>query len=976
MQRTIASACGVGEQTGQVQTLVREFTVANKAPVEGRVFAAEFFGAFGYGFSGMPDGEYLVELGMCEGCFRAAGQRVFDVLINGVERLRKFDIFKEAGGQGLAVERTFTVRPRDGRIGIRFVPRKDNVSLSRLRIYDARGALVVEDSVTHYLAAITSANPCDKSITLHAIGNAHLDPIWQWRWTEGCAEVMATMRSALDRMNEYPEFKFSCSSALYFFWIEKMDPEMLEEIRARVAGGRWEVVGGWWVQPDCNIPAGESFCRQGLYGQRTFERLLGRRASAGYNVDSFGHAGTLPAILAQSGLDGYIVGRPSTLDRSLPADQFWWQAPDGSRVLACRLSSYNNEPISDASLASVLAMDYPSRHRPFFYGVGNHGGGPTKRAIEKLGELQKSEAWPTVRLSTVGALLQGIRETGAKLPVEADELQHFAPGCYTTHSACKRLNRQAEAALMTAERFASVAGVRAAPRQIETLWQELLTWQFHDSMGGTCLFDAQQDMLMTLGGTVQSAERLLNLAVRKLAAQVDTRGAGLPFFVFNPLPWPRRELFRTHFFSGALEGGVLPSAGVVADQEGRLLPTNFRACDGVTYVGFMADVPALGYRLYRFLPGQAGPTETDLEVDAEDLSLGNGSLAFRVDGRSGALTELLSRAAGVNLCADRGNVGVVLEDLGDAWGTGIERWDRRIGQFEAESVAVTENGPAAATIRVVSRYDRSKLLLDFTLGAGCGQVDVNLRLDWQAPRRMLKLVFPLALAGSRLTSEAPYGCQSRPLTGMEEYCQQWIDLSGTTAAGPAGLALLNNAKYGFDASDSTLRLTVCRSPLYVGSQDRCVDIGPQEFRYQLLPHAGSWAAAQVPRRAYELNQPLFVVYDHNHAGRLPPVNSLASLESPSILMTVLKKAEAGEGTVVRCYESAGEQAEGLLRLPALGGPWNIRLKPHEIATFKIPAGDDRELERIDILEENPNHESNDRATAAGRLRTAVGGAGG
>ena len=176
-----------------------------------------------------------------------------------------------------------------------------------------------------------------KDKTLYMIGNAHIDPVWLWSWQEGFHEVKATFRSALDRMNEYDDFTFVASSAAFYEWIEQNDPEMFKEIQERVDQGRWQIVGGWWLEPDCNIPGGESFVRQALYGQSYFQSKFNTIARLAYNVDSFGHNGMLPQILKKSGLDYYVFMRPMPHEKELPARLFWWESEDGSRVLAFRL---------------------------------------------------------------------------------------------------------------------------------------------------------------------------------------------------------------------------------------------------------------------------------------------------------------------------------------------------------------------------------------------------------------------------------------------------------------------------------------------------------------------------------------------------------------------------------------------------------------------------------------------------------------
>src|SRR5215213_5171883 len=208
--------------------------------------------------------------------------------------------------------------------------------------------------------------------TLHMIGNAHIDPVWLWQWQEGFHEVKATFRSALDRMKQYDDFIFVASSAAFYEWVEKSDPAMFAEIQQRVREGRWQVVGGWWIEPDCNIPSGESFVRHGLYGQRYFREKFGVMARVGFNVDSFGHAGTLPQILLKSGIPYYTFLRPMPHEKSMPSRLFWWEADDGSRVLTFRIPfeylSWGKE-IDDHVARCAAEIKAPYDEGMSFYGV-------------------------------------------------------------------------------------------------------------------------------------------------------------------------------------------------------------------------------------------------------------------------------------------------------------------------------------------------------------------------------------------------------------------------------------------------------------------------------------------------------------------------------------------------------------------------------------------------------------------------------
>lgn len=223
----------------------------------------------------------------------------------------------------------------------------------------------------------------DKVYEIHLVGNAHIDPVWLWRWQEGFAEIKATFQSALDRLEEFPDFVFTSACAAYYKWVEENDPVMFEEIRKRVNEGRWFIAGGWWVQPDCNIPSGESFVRHGLYSQRYFYEKFGIMSKVGYNVDSFGHNGMLPQVLKKSGMDYYVFSRPGPHEKEIPKNLFWWEGEDGSRVLAFRIPyNYGNwwsdkdNPLRGKTLAVLELAREQGTDMMNFYGVGNHGGGP------------------------------------------------------------------------------------------------------------------------------------------------------------------------------------------------------------------------------------------------------------------------------------------------------------------------------------------------------------------------------------------------------------------------------------------------------------------------------------------------------------------------------------------------------------------------------------------------------------------------
>jgi alpha-mannosidase len=286
---------------------------------------------------------------------------------------------------------------------------------------------------------MSGKSPRDR--VLHMIGNAHIDPVWLWQWPEGYQEVRATFASAIERMSEYPEFVFTCDSVLYLAWVEEHDPDLFAAIGRRISDGRWQQVGGWWIEPDCNLPSGESFVRQALYAQRYLLAKFGVTATVGCNVDPFGHNASLPQILRKSGMDGYVFMRPGPHEMALPGPYFWWESPDGTRVLAYRIPHEycsSNTDVGgqiDKSLAQ-LPPDMPELM--VFYGVGNHGGGPTRANLDSIRRLDASGGMPQLRCSSPRDFFDRVAASGEPIPVHLGELQHHAVGCYSAHSGVKR----------------------------------------------------------------------------------------------------------------------------------------------------------------------------------------------------------------------------------------------------------------------------------------------------------------------------------------------------------------------------------------------------------------------------------------------------------------------------------------------------------------------------------------------------------
>lgn len=833
--------------------------------------------------------------------------------------------------------------------------------------------------------------------TLHMIGNAHLDPVWLWPWQEGYQEARATFWSAIHRMEEYPDFVFTCNQVVLLSWVEESDPELFEQIRKRVNEGRWHMAGGWWVEPDCNMPAGESFVRQGLYGQRYLKEKFGVTATVGMNVDPFGHNVMLPQILRGQGMDSYVFLRPGPHESDLEPTAFWWEAPDGSRVLGYRIPhEYCSPPgpVDGQTDKSLSQVDRTLGDLMIFYGVGNHGGGPTKANIESIHRFDRMGSYGRLEMSSPRRYFDELAETKgaeamAELPVRRDDLQHHAPGCYSAHSGIKAWQRRAQAKVLSAERWAALGslwqGLEDPSADLERAWKQILFNQFHDVLPGSAIESAYDDARDQLGESVAIAKRLITRVHNVIARQVDIPfdEGTQPVLVFNPHPWPVRAEVE-------LQYGAQPTGVHVLDANGALVPsqkiqsvatTNDK---GRAAQAFEADIPALGYRLYR-LHAAAAPAgltwsrSAPGELRATETLLENAHLRVELDPQTGWLSSLVHKRSGRDLVAGvRGEHLQVCEDPTDTWGHRVVSYAWPGEPMTTTRMVLREEGPLRARLRIERQWGRSTMVEELVLGHDSDQLEVRVTLDWREQAHLLKMRFPTALEEPEATYEVPFGSLKRPVDGAEEPAQSWVDLTGTLpgADGPVrgGLAVVVEAKHGYDVSPADERsgasigVTAVRSPVYSWHDPRLLDPegyysyqdqGMQRFRYLLVPHAGDWREAGLARRAAELDSPVRAMLESSHTGPLPAQLSCLSDSAGQVMVTAIKPSEddASSSMVVRAVETTGQPARARVEIPVLGRTIEADFGPSQLRTFRVPRDPGQAVTEVNLVEWEPDDSS-------------------
>lgn len=805
-----------------------------------------------------------------------------------------------------------------------------------------------------------------KDKKLHMIGNAHLDPVWLWNWQEGFQEVKATFKSALDRMNEDENFVFTCSSAAFYEWVEKNNPAMFREIQKRVQEGRWELAGGWWVQPDCNIPSGESFVRHGLYGQRYFKEKFGKMAETGYNVDSFGHNGNLPQILKKSGMDNYVFMRPMPLEKGLPGRIFWWKSMDGSKVMTYRIPYEYctwGKDLEKYTQRLACELEDGEDSLMMFYGVGNHGGGPTKENIRSIYELNAREDMPAMEMSSTGAFFREVRENGKEYPEYIGDLQHHASGCYSVLSQVKRENRRAEELLVAAEGWSAIAktaGEQPYPEDFQEAWKGVLFNQFHDILAGTSIPSAYRDASYLYGQAMAVGQKNLNYAIQAISWEIDIEEdvTMKPIVVFNSHAWNGKMIIDLEV------RGLSNDNFKLTDAEGRRIPAqriqSEATVNGQSRLLFVAELPSMGYEVFKlYLNVEDVPSYPRVYVGEGILE--NERFKLEFNPATGFMKSFYDKKKDLEILRREGGVLTVYEDKSDTWSHNIFKFDKVLSDMKVVYMRVLEDGPVRSVIRIKYRYNQSFVVQDFRLYKELDYVEVKVRADWREPQTILKVRYPVNFNFRKPTYEIPYGYIEKSANGEEEPGQSWFDFTGEHFKRGCmyGLAIANDSKYSYSMDVDEMDLTILKNSVYAhhdpkeleeGVEYDYVDDGIQEFTYLLIPHEGNWKDSDVIKYAKELNQKPSVVIETFHKGKNPQRQSFLELISGHVLVSAVKESEDKDGLIVRAYETKKQKGRAVLKVPFMNREEVLEFAPCEIKTIKIPYDELKPVCEVNMLE--------------------------
>lgn len=840
-----------------------------------------------------------------------------------------------------------------------------------------------------------------KNFKVHLIGNAHIDIAWLWRMRETVLVARNTFDTVMNNMEEYPELHFAQSQALAYQWMEDKYPEVFKRIKEKIKEGKWEVVGGMWVEPDCNLISGESWVRQLLYGKRYFKEKFGIDVETGWNPDSFGYNWNMPQIYTKSGIKRFITQKIWWNDTTVfPHYIFRWQGVDGTQLMTYFPPvGYTSRVRMPRDMVNIINYECTTGYQKtlVLYGIGDHGGGPNRKILNRVRSYKDLHINPEfIHSKSIDFLKNLETELAGHIPVYKDELYlEYHRGTYTTQSDTKKYNRTCEALLSSAEKLGSIASLADPsvpyPAQVlERSWKTVLTNQFHDILPGSSITPVYRDAVENYKKVVRDTAAQMTDSLQALTGRIDLKNvSGSPLVVFNPLSWPRTGVATV---SLSLE----PDQTVqLTEPDGSIVPLTIKTDkDSLeSELFFLArDIPAVGYRVYSLTTKKIDKMDAEDAKDAnypaankersmqqkqqpgDTLQLESPFHKITISRSSGNILSLIDKRLNHEFVApdQEANLLRVYEDLPehwDAWNIGYtgRKWDLNT----AQSVELIEDNDVRKVVKTkknflglskhryspTEEFPSSFFTQYIILYNHLDRIDIRMEADWWEDHMMLKAVFPVNIKSDEAAYEIPFSYIKRTTkfetlkekARFEVSALRWADLSQDNA----GISLLNNGKYGYDIHGNIIQLSLLRSPTW---PDPVADRGKHSFTYSLYTHKGDVTQGDTIKRARELNTPFFAgIASAGIGGDLPREQGFFNVISDSVILDGIKKAEDGNGYILRLYESKGKESPveiqcikppvsatetNLMEIPAKtivpkGKRIVLKLKKFEIKTIKL-----------------------------------------
>ena len=821
------------------------------------------------------------------------------------------------------------------------------------------------------------------AVDVIAVGHAHLDVAWLWPVSQTRHKAARTFSSVLRLMEQFPDFYFTQSQPQIYQYIAEDQPDIFEQVRARVAEGRWEVTGGMWVEADCNLIGAESLVRQFLLGRSYFRKHFGEAETPIlWLPDTFGYPWTLPQLIRQAGLKYFMTTKLSWNQYNrLPYDSFWWQGLDGTRVLTHfittpdvgegRYNTYSGDLSPRLVIGTWRNYQQKETHTELLtaFGWGDGGGGPTREMLENGHRLDNHPGAPRVRLGNAHEFFQNLEaQAGARLPVWNGELYlEYHRGTYTSQARIKRANRKCEFLLHDAEFLAAWAALAAdyeyPHAELTRAWELLCLNQFHDVIPGSSIGQVYKESTRDYEAIRAIGEHVREASLAALARLLPEAAV---IMAINPTSFGGRHIgtLPERLVEGQTLTNLTSGEALVTQpiEDGTLVEVPCVDPYGLVTLG-IGDTPPPSPNFPPRIGGDRGGAMLAARAVDGGAVLENDALRVEFDA-AGDITRLFDKIVGREVLpsGQRANVFQAFEDrpLGwDAWDIDIFYDDKQWTAKPAHCLSIIETGPLRTGLEVRRRFLNSEIVQRVYLYRGSRRLDFDTWVDWRERHVLLKVAFPVNVLSPLATYDIQWGNVQRPThrntswdwARFETVAHKWVDLS----EGNYGVSLLNDCKYGHDIHDNIIRLTLLRGPTY---PDPNADQGEHHFTYSLLPHIGDWHTGTVPA-SYALNDPLIVRRVNGGGIGDGPSQSLVAVDVPNVIIETVKQAEDGWGLIVRLYENERSRGPVTLRvgfplaeayrcnlleeneaaLPIVKNAVHLTVKPYQIMTLRlVPTG--------------------------------------
>ena len=801
---------------------------------------------------------------------------------------------------------------------------------------------------------------------LWSIGHSHIDVAWQWTYHVSRNKAARTFATNLRLMEQNPDYMFMSSQPVLYEFVKEDQPAIYEQVKQRIAEGRWEPEGGMYVEADTNLAGGESLVRQFLVGKRFFRKEFGKDNKILWLPDVFGYSANLPQICKKSGIDYFYTTKIGWNEYSkFPYDTFRWRGLDGSTVLThfgCAISyaeietdwmtTYNpsTEPTYILGAWKRYQQKDLNSNLLFDFGYGDGGGGPTQWQVDYARRYNAGiPGCPTVKFAKAGDYFRHLEADVADHPHlpewDGEMYLEFHRGTYTSQAKTKKNNRQSEQLYHDVENlwsFAKLLGAQEAypTAALEENWKGILLNQFHDVLPGSSIAKVYEDTAVMYDKILTEGAAMRTCAASSIAAMISAKGDAL--VVFNTMSFDRSPVI---VYDGEIPGLVDTDGSPILCQ---------KTHDGKT-VFVAPNVPAKGWKSFAI---GAAVEASPIAVSAQGIETAKLKVTFD---EKMHITSLYSKVAGRETMP-AGTVGGKITAYQDV-ARGDDNWNVQAYYREkfwvldnVTDVQVLEAGPVRAVIRVERKFRKSTIRTDIIAYADSEELRFDYWMDWHEHDLFVKAEYPVDVNAKNASYEIQFGFVERPVHkntladfARFEVCgHKYADLSD----GGFGLAILNDCKYGFDATRNTLGITLLKCSTY---PDKNCDNGEHTFSYAIYPHAGDMLEAKVRDHAYDFNFIAPVETISAQEGALPAELSMFRVSASNVVIETIKKAEDSDEIILRLYEAENKRTECTLTaafdlaeavqtnlmeelegaLPVSGSTVKLTIAPFEIKTIRI-----------------------------------------